>query len=215
MIAEKIFKMKNLNEEDERETLSAFLKQYYADEPVLPQEILLQYPVEEVDLIQNWLSEKGQRRVRIEVPSIGKKRDLVRMADENARFALRNEVDQGDVATRSLEELQEALGLKNFPAVIEGFDISNTFGTNAVGSMVVFQNARAENKKHRRYKIRQVEGIDDYAMLTEVLLRRYARLLDEGQPLPDLILIDGGKGHLSTGYKALQSFVAGVDHPER
>ncbi len=205
MIAEKIFKMKNLSEEDERETLSAFLKQYYADEPVLPEEILLPYPVEDIDLIQSWLSEKRKSRVRIEVPSKGRKRELVVMADENARFALRNEVDQGDVATRSLEELQESLGLKNFPAVIEGFDISNTFGTNAVGSMVVFQNARAENKQHRRYKIGQVDGIDDYAMLTEVMLRRYARLLDEGKPLPDLILIDGGKGHLNTGYKVLQT----------
>ncbi|MCH7543396.1 MAG: excinuclease ABC subunit UvrC, partial [Proteobacteria bacterium] len=197
MIAEKIFKMKNLNDEDERATLSAFLKQYYADEPILPEEILLQYPVEDVDLIQDWLSEKRKSRVRIEVPSKGRKRELVAMADQNARFALRNEVDQGDVATRSLEELQESLGLKNFPAVIEGFDISNTFGTNAVGSMVVFQNGRVETKLHRRYKIRQVAGIDDYAMLTEVMLRRYARLLDEGKPLPDLILIDGGKGHLN------------------
>lgn len=205
MIAEKIFKMKNLSEEDARETLSAFLKQYYADEPVLPEEILLPYPVEDIDLIQSWLSEKRKSRVRIEVPSKGRKRELVVMADENARFALRNEVDQGDVATRSLEELQESLGLKNFPAVIEGFDISNTFGTNAVGSMVVFQNGRVETKQHRRYKIGQVDGIDDYAMLTEVMLRRYARLLDEGKPLPDLILIDGGKGHLNTGYKVLQT----------
>ena len=205
MVAEKIYKMKNLNEEGEVETLSSFLKQYYADEPILPREILLPLAVEETELIEQWLSEKKKTKVKIEVPQKGKKRDLVRMAEENARFAMRAELDKGDVATRSLEELRESLGLRNFPQVIEGFDISNISGTHAVGSMVVFKNAQADKSAYRRFKIATVEGIDDYAMITEVMTRRYARLLDEGKPLPDLVLIDGGKGHLNTGYKVLQS----------
>ena len=205
MIAEKIYKMKNLNQEDTSETLASFLKQYYADEPVLPSAILLSHAIEDTELIEQWLTEKKQSKVRLEVPQKGGKRGLVTMAEENARFAMRTELDKEDVATRSLEELQETLSLKNFPRVIEGFDISNISGTSAVGSMVYFETAKAEKAKYRRFKIKTVAGIDDYAMITEVMTRRYARLLDEGKPLPDLVLIDGGKGHLNTGYKVLQS----------
>jgi len=205
MLSEKIFKMKSLNQMEEDETLSSFLKQYYKEEVVLPAEILLPHPVEDSDLIADWLSEKKGTRVRLEVPVIGKKRDLVRMAEENARFAMRMERDKGDVGTRSLEELQTALGLKHFPEVIEGFDLSNISGRHAVGSMVVFENAIAEKSKYRRYKISTVKGIDDYAMLREVMTRRYRRLLDEGKPLPNLVLIDGGKGHLNSGHVVFEA----------
>jgi len=205
MLSEKIFKMKSLNQMEEDETLSSFLKQYYKEEVVLPAEILLPHPVEDSDLIADWLSEKKGTRVRLEVPVIGKKRDLVRMAEENARFAMRMERDKGDVSTRSLEELQTALGLKHFPEVIEGFDLSNISGSHAVGSMVVFENALAEKSKYRRYKISTVKGIDDYAMLREVMTRRYRRLLDEGKPLPNLVLIDGGKGHLNSGHVVFEA----------
>jgi excinuclease ABC subunit C len=205
MIAEKIYKMKNLNQEGDSETLASFLKQYYAYELALPSEILLSHAIEDAALIEQWLTEKKGGRVRLEVPLKGKKRGLIAMAEENARFAMRTELDKEDLATRSLEELQETLSLKNFPRVIEGFDISNISGTHAVGSMVVFENAKSAKEKYRRFKIKTVEGIDDYAMITEVMTRRYARLLDENLPLPDLILIDGGKGHLNTGYKVLES----------
>ena len=205
MIAEKIYKMKNLNQEGDSETLASFLKQYYAEELALPSEILLSHPIEDSELIEQWLTEKKQTKVSIEVPQKGKKRGLIAMAEENARFAMRTELDKEDVATRSLEELQETLSLKNFPRVIEGFDISNISGTYAVGSMVLFENAKSAKEKYRRFKIKTVEGVDDYAMITEVMTRRYARLLDEDLPLPDLILIDGGKGHLNTGYKVLES----------
>ena len=182
MIAEKIYKLKNLNQEDDSETLESFLKQYYADELVLPSEILISHTIEDAELIEGWLTEKKKGKVRIEIPQKGKKRDLVKMAEENARFAMRTELDKEEVATRSLEELQETLQLKNFPRVIEGFDISNISGTYAVGSMVVFENAKSANEKYRRFKIKTVAGIDDYAMITEVMTRRYARLLDEGKP---------------------------------
>ncbi len=204
MVAEKSFKMQNADEAD-AETIGCFLKQYYLDEPVLPQDILLSAVVEDADLIEQWLSEKRGSRVHVETPLRGQKRDLVRMAEENARFAVRAERDKGDVATRSLEELQEALGLRNFPRVIEGFDISNTMGQQAVGSMVRFEHARPEKKEYRRFKIKTVEGIDDYAMLSEVLTRRYMRLIDEERPLPDLVVIDGGKGHLTTAFKVLEA----------
>jgi excinuclease ABC subunit C len=205
MLSEKIFKLKSMNEMEEDETLSSFIKQYYAEEVVLPAEILLPHPLEDSNLIADWLSEKKGTRVKLEIPAIGKKRDLVKMAEENARFAMRMERDKGDVGTRSLEELQTALGLQHFPEVIEGFDLSNISGSHAVGSMVVFENALAEKSKYRRYKIATVKGIDDYAMLREVMIRRYRRLLDEGSPLPNLVLIDGGRGHLSSGREVFEA----------
>ena len=205
MLGEKIFKLKSRKEMEEDETLSSFLKQYYADESILPAEVLLPHPIEDADLIASWLSEKKGMSVRIEVPVIGKKRDLIRMAEENASFAMRMESDKGEVGTRSLEELQTALNLKHFPEVIEGFDLSNISGSHAVGSMVVFEHALAAKSKYRRYKISTVKGIDDYAMLREVMTRRYSRLLKENAPLPNLILIDGGKGHLNAGHEVLQA----------
>ena len=205
MLGEKIFKLKSRKEMEEDETLSSFLKQYYADESILPAEVLLPHAIEDADLIASWLSEKKGMSVRIEVPVIGKKRDLIRMAEENASFAMRMESDKGEVGTRSLEELQTALNLKHFPEVIEGFDLSNISGSHAVGSMVVFENALAAKSKYRRYKISTVKGIDDYAMLREVMTRRYSRLLKENAPLPNLILIDGGKGHLNAGHDVLQA----------
>jgi excinuclease ABC subunit C len=205
MLSEKIFKLKSLNEMEEDETLSSFIKQYYAEEVIFPSEILLPHPLEDSGLIADWLSAKKGTRVKLEIPVIGKKRDLVKMAEENARFAMRMERDKGDVGTRSLEELQAALGLQHFPEVIEGFDLSNISGSNAVGSMVVFENALAEKSKYRRYKIATVKGIDDYAMLREVMIRRYRRLLEEGRPLPNLVLIDGGRGHLSSGREVFEA----------
>ena len=205
MLGEKIFKLKSRKEMEEDETLSSFLKQYYADESILPAEVLLPHAIEDADLIASWLSEKKGMSVRIEVPVIGKKRDLIRMAEENASFAMRMESDKGEVGTRSLEELQTALNLKHFPEIIEGFDLSNISGLHAVGSMVVFENALAAKSKYRRYKISTVKGIDDYAMLREVMTRRYSRLLKENAPLPNLILIDGGKGHLNAGHEVLQA----------
>ena len=205
MLGEKIFKLKSRKEMEEDETLSSFLKQYYADESILPAEVLLPHPIEDADLIASWLSEKKGTCVRIEVPVIGKKRELIRMAEENASFAMRMESDKGEVGTRSLEELQTALNLKHFPEIIEGFDLSNISGLHAVGSMVVFENALAAKSKYRRYKISTVKGIDDYAMLREVMTRRYSRLLKENAPLPNLILIDGGKGHLNAGHDVLQA----------
>jgi excinuclease ABC subunit C len=203
MLGEKIFKMKNQSRAEADETLTAFLKQYYAGETILPKEILLPHPIEDVELIADWLSEKKQARVRLDVPLRGKKRDLVAMAEENSRFALRTERDKGEVSTRMLEELQEALFLKNFPEVIEGFDISNISGTSAVGSLVQFRNAVADKDNYRRYKIKGVDGIDDYAMMREVMHRRYSRLLEEEKSLPNLILIDGGRGHLNTAHRVL------------
>ena len=204
MVGEKIYKIKGLTDIDDNEILSSFLKQHYIDQILLPKEILLPHSIDDVLLISDWLSKKKKGRVRIEIPSRGKKKDLVRMAEENANFALRTELDKGELSLRSLDELKETLGLKYFPEVIEGFDISNISGKHAVGSVVVFKNGIAENSKYRRYKIADVKGIDDYAMLREVINRRYRRLLREKKAIPNLILIDGGLGHLSSAEKVIR-----------
>ena len=204
MVGEKIYKLKSLGDANDNETLSSFLKQYYTEEVILPREIFLPHLVEDMPLISDWLSQKKGSRVRIEVPLRGKKRDLVHMAEENANFALRTETNKGELGQRSLEELKETLGLKHFPKVIEGFDISNISGKYAVGSVVVFKNAMAKKSRYRRYKIAEVKGIDDYAMLREVVGRRYSRLVREGTVLPNLILIDGGRGHLSSVGKMIR-----------
>ncbi|MBI4389719.1 MAG: excinuclease ABC subunit UvrC [Nitrospinae bacterium] len=204
MIGEKSFKMKTPDEMEEGEVLSAFVKQYYSREELLPSEIFIPHEIDEAEAVAEWLTQKRGARVRFTVPCKGKNRDLVRMAQENASFALRSEMDKDDVSARSLEELQETLGFRSFPETIEGFDISNISGAHAVGSMVFFKNARPEKSKYRRYKIGTVRGIDDYAMLRETLTRRYRRLTREEAPLPDLILIDGGRGHLNAAYGVLQ-----------
>ncbi|SVB35227.1 uncharacterized protein METZ01_LOCUS188081, partial [marine metagenome] len=204
MIGEKIYKIKNLVDIDSNEILSSFLKQHYIDQIILPKEILLPHSIDDISLISDWLSEKRKGRVRIEIPFRGKKKDLVRMAEENASFALRTELNKSELSLRSLDELKETLKLKYFPEVIEGFDISNISGKHAVGSVVVFKNGIAENSKYRRYKIAEVKGIDDYAMLREVIERRYRRLLSEEKTLPNLILVDGGKGHLSSAEKIIR-----------
>ena len=203
MVGEKNYRMKILDDADNNEILSSFLKQYYADEIILPKTILLPQPIDECSLIEDWLSKKKEGRVKLEIPLRGKKRDLLHMAKENANFALRTELDKGELGLRSLEELKETLELKFFPEVIEGFDISNISGKHAVGSVVVFKNAVSVNSEYRRFKIENVQGIDDYAMLREVIGRRYSRLLREEKELPNLILIDGGKGHLSSAERII------------
>ena len=203
MVGEKNYRMKILDDADNNEILSSFLKQYYADEIILPKTILLPQSIDECSLIEDWLSKKKEGRVKLEIPLRGKKRDLLHMAKENANFALRTELDKGELGLRSLEELKETLELKFFPEVIEGFDISNISGKHAVGSVVVFKNAVSANSEYRRFKIENVQGIDDYAMLREVIGRRYSRLLREEKELPNLILIDGGKGHLSSAERII------------
>ncbi len=204
LIGEKNVRLKSQSEFEDNEILTSFLKQYYADEPILPREILLPHPVEDQSLLSDWLSEKKSSRVILESPTIGKKRNLVVMAASNAKLALKNELDDDNSRVLMLEELQTQLSLKSLPQIIESFDISNISGTYAVGSMVCFNEGKADKANYRRFKIKEVEGIDDYAMLREVLIRRYGRLIAEEKPFPDLILIDGGKGHLNAGLQVLR-----------
>ena len=193
------------------EILSAFVRQFYAKGVTPAPEILVSEALPEQDLIVQWLSQRRGGRTEIHAPQRGKKREFVAMAEENAALALQTHLLSRDNRQQViLEELGRALNLPGLPNRIEGFDISNIQGTEACGSMVVWENGGLKKDDYKRFKIKTVEGADDYAMMREVLHRRYSRALEEGGPLPDLILLDGGRGQLNVGLKVLEDL--GLDY---
>ncbi len=207
------------------DVITAFVKQFYAQASFIPKEVLVPEPVPEAELIEEWLSSRRGEKVRLIQPKRGEKRGLVELATENARVSMqerlaeraREQEQTGD----ALRDLARELGLDEPPRRIECFDISNIQGAEAVGSMVVFEDGRPKKEDYRRFKIRTVEGPNDFAMMAEVIGRRYRRGLREreeraaGAPkfavLPDLIIVDGGKGQLSAAREVLEGLgLAGI-----
>jgi excinuclease ABC subunit C len=190
------------------EVLTAFVEQFYFTIPRLPDEILLPSEVPDMDQLSQWLAESNGHPVLLRVPVDRRESDLVEMASKNAYRALRKILILGEseeeIVHDGVKELKEALGLAQAPMLIEGFDIANIQGTDPTGSCVVFRNGLADNKRYRMFRIRVKETPDDYAMMEEVVYRRYRGILERGDPLPDLILVDGGKGQLSSARKALR-----------
>jgi len=212
-------------DESPSRVLTSFVKQYYGAAAFVPKRLLLQYPLEEPDLIARWLAEKRGGRVELVVPRRGEKRKFVRMAEENARQALHQMRVQwlADVGKTqaAAEELGEALELATYPKRIECYDISNIQGTSATGSMVVFEDGRPKPSLYRRFRIKSVAGANDYAMLQEVLRRRFRRAASgDGRPseaqasewahFPDLLIVDGGKGQLSAALETLSDLAVFV-----
>jgi excinuclease ABC subunit C len=157
------------------------------------------------DLLEKALSKRRGRRVKIEAPQRGEKRDMIDLVEKNAKLAFeqRFRVLKPDMK-RVLEELQETLELPHFPARIESFDISHIQGAENVAGMVVCDHGKMNRAEYRKFRIRGVEGANDVASMREVVTRRYRRLLEEGKPLPDLIMIDGGKGQLNGAAEAMR-----------
>lgn len=184
--------------EDPEEAFISFLAQFYTDKATLPQEILV--PNIDTSLLA--------RLFPIFAPQKGQKQDLVQMAIENAQTTLHEQIT---LEARNIEENIQALDelgkLLNMPAprVIEAFDISNTAGTHIVAGMVQFHDGKPNRKNYRKFKIQPMENIDDTASMRQVIARRYTRLKEENSPLPDLILVDGGKGQIHAALEALQS----------
>lgn len=187
----------------EPEALSSFIFQYYVDNPYIPREVLLPLQLEDAAALAEWLSDKKQRQVAVETPQRGDKHHLVQLAMKNAALAYRKEHDAEEQQRRSLEELQRKLHLRHQPRRIECFDISNISGAMAVGSMVTFEDGQPNKQRYRRYRIKTLEGPNDFGMMLEVLRRRYRRAVAEDD-LPDLLLVDGGKGQLQMALRALE-----------
>jgi excinuclease ABC subunit C len=184
--------------------LSEVLTQYYSTDYV-PREINVPVDFEDRELLEKALSERRGRRVRILDPQRGEKRDLIDLVEKNAKLAFeqRFRVLKPDME-RVLEELQEVLELPRFPARIESFDISHIQGAENVAGMVVCENGKMNRAEYRRFKIKTVEGANDTASMHEAVFRRYRRQLDENKPLPDLIMIDGGKAQLGAAATAMR-----------
>jgi len=187
------------------ELLSGFLQEYYSRDVILPDELLLPFDLEEAELLGEWLSEKQGRKVRLLAPQRGEKKRLCLLAQRNAEESFKQRGSQRDARELLLAELQAKFQLPHLPRRIECFDISNVQGTHAVGSMTVLLDGEAASAEYRRFKIKTVEGADDYASLTEVLRRRLQRGIEE-QNLPQMILIDGGKGQLGVLSEVLAEF---------
>ena len=184
--------------------LSDVMTQYYSTDYV-PREINVPVDFEDRELLEKALSERRGRRVRILDPQRGEKRDLIDLVEKNAKLAFeqRFRVLKPDME-RVLEELQEILELPRFPARIESFDISHIQGAENVGGLVVCENGKMNRAEYRKFKIKSVEGANDPASMNEVVFRRYRRQLDEGKPLPDLVMIDGGKAQLGASAAAMR-----------
>ncbi len=229
LIGREYFMLDNTEGESDQEVLQEFMTQFYDDAAYIPKEVLLPAEIEEAQIIEEWLRRKRQTKVTIQVPRRGMKRELVEMATENAHDTLAT-LRQQWAADRSkhvtaITELQEALNLPAPPARIECYDISHTQGTQTVGSMVVFVQGAPQKSDYRRFNVQTV-GNDDYGAMREVLTRRFARYRDtlagelhdpgaikarSDRPtvwaiLPDLLIIDGGKGQLAVGTEVLREF---------
>jgi excinuclease ABC subunit C len=206
IVGRREFYWEDLSEDDFNPSafLSDVLTQYYSTDYV-PLEIHVPVDFEDRELLEKALTERRGRRVRILDPQRGKKRELVELVEKNAKLAFeqRFRVLKPDME-RVLEELQEILELPRFPARIESFDISHIQGAENVGGLVVCENGKMNRAEYRKFKIKSVEGANDPASMNEVVFRRYRRQLDENKPLPDLVMIDGGKAQLGAAAAAMR-----------
>jgi excinuclease ABC subunit C len=195
---------------EDAEALGSFLGQYYgAPERVLPREVLVPLAPADAETLGELLAERAGRRVALRTPQRGPARELVTMADTNAELRLAQRLEARESVEAALAELRERLGLARLPRRIECYDVSTLGGTLAVASRVVFQDARPDKNAWRRYRIREAEAGDDLACLREVLARRLAKR--ESEPLPDLLLVDGGKGQVGVAAAALRDAGETVD----
>jgi len=211
LIGRESFLLEGTKGEESKEVLASFLKQFYDAVAYVPSEILLGSELDEAPVIRAWLEERRGAKVALSLPRRGKKRELVKLAEENAAQTLahieaQEAIDEGKVMA-ALADLREHLGLEALPLRIEAYDISNIQGVAPTGSMVVFEKGLPQREAYRHFRIKSVKGADDYAMMREVLRRRFSRALQEGEnawaTLPHLVVIDGGKGQLNAALEVL------------
>ena len=222
------FMMTATQTEEDGAILAAFIKQFYSEAAIIPKELLLATKPAEIDLITEWLTSLAGRQITVTVPQRGHKRDLVKLAQNNAELTISQSEDaikkEAERNSNALDEIAESIGLPGPLTRIEAYDISNIQGYESVGSMIVFEDGKAKNSDYRKFKLKAVVGPDDYAGMEEILTRRLARYQAEHTAfakLPDIIFVDGGKGQITAAKKALASLgmdllpVAGMVKDER
>jgi excinuclease ABC subunit C len=201
------FIFEGVGEVEDKDLITSFVKQFYSSTSFIPQEILLQEDIDEINIIEKWLADKRAGKVYIKVPRKGDKHKLIEMVSQNAVLALnqfRDKIARDEAMSKDgLKELAGLAGLKELPQRIEAYDISNTGTSEIVASMVVFENGHPANREYRRFKIKSVEGQNDYGSMQETISRRFRQREDDPfkgskfSKMPDLILIDGGLGHIN------------------
>jgi len=217
------FIITDIENQTREEILSSFTKQFYMGTAFVPKEILIEEEFEDMDIISRWLTEKRGSNVYIKVPLRGEKNHLMEMVRKNALETLNQYSDRIKRKAKkekgTLQELRQILNLEKVPNRIEAFDISNIAGVESVGSMVVFENGSKKTSDYRRFKIKSIEGPNDYGSMEEILWRRFNRAIEEAKSikenkvgiksfsiLPDLIMMDGGKGQVNIALKVLEEF---------
>lgn len=207
LIGRQNFHLTGFKESTDQEILSTFLRQYYMNSVAIPPEIFLSEEMDDRQMIQDWLSSEREGKVKIIVPQRGEKVKLMEMANYNAQLSLNELLLQRSEGKKrvpySIQALKKDLYLSVFPRKIVAFDISNLGSSDAVGSLVFFQDGHPQKSQYRRFKIKTVEGQDDFAMMGEVVRRYFTGLTEEKREYPDLVLIDGGKGQLSIAIQAM------------
>lgn len=222
LIGREHYYMTNVSENDKPGILQDFVKQFYAGTPFIPRELMLQYEIEDGELIEKWLSERKGGRVYLRVPKIGSKEKLVELAAQNAKLVLnqdREKLKREEGRTiGAVKEIAELLGM-NHISRMEAFDISNINGFENVGSMVVYERGKPKRSDYRKFRIKSVSGPDDYACMREVLTRRFLHGMEESKELkekqideeygsftkfPDLLLMDGGRGQVNIALSVLE-----------
>jgi excinuclease ABC subunit C len=211
LIGRESFILQGTRYEEPKQIMTSFIKQFYASSPYIPPLLLLQYPVEDMATIKAWLQGKRGGRVNIQVPRRGNKKQLLDIVAENAQEGLAQlkikQLASPAALSAALDEIKKELKLPRRPSRLEGYDISDIRGTAAVGSMVVFDKGKPKPAHYRRFKIKTVPAANDYAMLQEVLRRRFKRAgaaSDTWAILPDLVLIDGGRGQLNAAREVIE-----------
>lgn len=225
IIGREHYYMKHTEQTEDNEIIRNFVMQFYAGTPYIPRELIIPVEIEDMDLCADWLSEKRGGRVKLTVPVKGKKEKLVELAEKNARIVLQQDIDKikrnkarTEGAVRELMDLLDIEGISR----MEAYDISNISGYDSVGSMVVYEQGRPKRNDYRKFKIKSVEGPNDYASMNEVLTRRFEHGLsekaseDKGEygkfsKFPDLILMDGGRGQVNIALEVLDGL--GLDIP--
>lgn len=217
MLGRRHYKLECKLEEDETEIFRQMVLPWYMDAPMIPAEIATDIELpEDAELLQQTLSEKAGRKVRFTNPQRGEKLGFLKLAAANADMILvemRAEVQKYSEIDQSVFELQQVLGLKKTPFRIECVDISHLSGTNTVASLVAFKNGKPDKANYRKFIIKTVTGVDDFASMREVMTRRIRRLEDEGIPMPDLWVCDGGKGQVDATMQILKELGHDKDLP--